>query len=125
MLLAGIVFRVVEKKIDLAGHPEYWMFGAWAAAETIIAASITLTGASAISMLALLTVPVVTLSARFSSRGIWVGVSLAIALTLAVAFGTDPRAVANNPPLVIAPASGTAPATSPPKNSLARSRSSR
>jgi diguanylate cyclase (GGDEF)-like protein len=103
LVLAGIVFRAVEGKVDQAFRPEYWMFGAWAAAEVIIAASILLTGESAISMLALLAVPVVTLSARFSSKGIWVGVALAIALILLVAVAADSHAVVDDPPLVIAP----------------------
>lgn len=103
LVLAGIVFRAVEGRIDRASRPEYWMFSAWAAAEVIIAVSLLLTGESAISMLALLAVPVVTLSARFSSKGISVGVALAIALIVIVAVLANSNAVADDPPLVIAP----------------------
>jgi diguanylate cyclase (GGDEF)-like protein len=103
LVLAGALFRAAEGRIDRASHPEYWMFGAWAAAELIIAGSILLTGDAAIFLLALLAVPVVTLSARFSTRGIWLGVGLAVILILVVAIAADPHAVAENPPVVIAP----------------------
>lgn len=103
LVLAGALFRAAEARIDRASHPEYWMFGAWTAAELIIALSVLLTGNSAIFLLALLAVPVVTLSARFSTKGIWLGVGLAVILILAVAIAADSQAVAENPPLVVAP----------------------
>jgi len=37
LVLAGVLFRAAEARIDRASHPEYWMFGAWTAAELIIA----------------------------------------------------------------------------------------
>lgn len=103
LALAGALFRAAEARIDRASHPEYWMFGAWTAAELIIALSVLLTGNSAIFLLALLAVPVVTLSARFSTKVIWLGVGLAVILILAVAKAADSQTVAENPPLVIAP----------------------
>jgi diguanylate cyclase (GGDEF)-like protein len=103
LLVAGAVFRVADSKIEGTARPEYWMFAAWAAAEIIIAVSLVLTGTSAVSMLAMLAIPIVTLSARFSSRGILVGVALALGLMIAVAFGTNAYAVTQNPPVLIAP----------------------
>ena len=46
---------------------------------------------------------VLTLGARFSNRGIALGVGIAIALLLAVELGVDAQAVIANPPLLIAP----------------------
>ena len=71
--------------------------------EAIIAVSLTLTGSSAVSMLAMLAIPIVTLSARFSSRGILIGVATVLGLMIAVALGTNAGAVAHDPPLLIAP----------------------
>lgn len=51
----------------------------------------------------MLAIPVVTLSARFSSRGILIGVATVLGLMIAVAFGTNAHAVLENPPLLIAP----------------------
>jgi diguanylate cyclase (GGDEF)-like protein len=103
LLIAAAVFHLADTRIDRASRPEYRMFGAWAAVEVIIAASVALTGDSAISLLVLLAIPVATLSARFSMRGIWAGAAIAVALMIAVALGTDAAGAAANPPLLIAP----------------------
>lgn len=103
LLVAAAVFRVADTRIEGTARPEYWMFAAWAGAEAIIAVSLALTGSSAVSMLAMLSIPIVTLSARFSSRGILIGVAIALGLMVAVALGTNAGAVTQNPPLLIAP----------------------
>ncbi|HEX3609959.1 MAG TPA: GGDEF domain-containing protein [Solirubrobacterales bacterium] len=103
LLVAAAVFRVADTRIEGTARPEYWMFAAWAGAEAIIAVSLALTGSSAVSMLAMLSIPIVTLSARFSSRGILIGVAIALGLMVAVALGTNADAIAQNPPLLIAP----------------------
>lgn len=103
LTVAGLLFRLAEKRLEGAAHPEYWMLAAWVGAEAVIAASLALTGGAALVMLALLAVPVVTLSARFSTRGVVAGVAVVVVLMLAVAFGADAGAVTANPPLLIAP----------------------
>ena len=55
------------------------------------------------ALLVLLAIPIVTLSARFSSRGILIGVATTLGLMIAVALGTNAPAVLDNPPLLIAP----------------------
>jgi diguanylate cyclase (GGDEF)-like protein len=103
LLLAAGVFWLADSRIESTVRPEYWMFAAWAGTEAIIASSVALTGHSAVSMLAMLAIPIVTLSARFSSRGILIGVATTLGLMIAVAFGTNAHAVVDNPPLLIAP----------------------
>jgi diguanylate cyclase (GGDEF)-like protein len=103
LLVAVAIFRVADARIEGTARPEYWMFAAWAGAEAIIALSLALTGNSAVSMLAMLSIPIVTLSARFSSRGILIGVAIVLGLMIAVALGTNADSVAQNPPLLIAP----------------------
>jgi diguanylate cyclase (GGDEF)-like protein len=103
LLVAAAIFRVADTRIEGTARPEYWMLAAWAGAEAIIAISLALTGSSAVSMLAMLSIPIVTLSARFSSPGILTGVATALGLMIAVALGTNADAVAHNPPLLIAP----------------------
>lgn len=103
LLVAAALFRLADARIDGTARPEHWMFAAWAGSEAIIAVSLALTGSSAVSMLAMLSIPIVTLSARFSSRGILIGVAIALGLMIAVALGTNAHAVAQDPPLLIAP----------------------
>ncbi len=103
VIVAAIAFRVAEASINKLEHPEYALFAAWVASQVIIAVAVAISGGATIPTLAWLAIPIVTLGARFSERGIAAGVGISIALLLAVAFLTDARAVIDNPPLVIAP----------------------
>jgi diguanylate cyclase (GGDEF)-like protein len=104
LLLAGIIFTLADKQTAGVTRPEYAMFAAWATSEVIIAASVALTGGPRQVTLGWFAIPVVTLSARFSARGVVLGVATALGLLLAVAFATGAQTVLHNPPLVIAPA---------------------
>lgn len=79
------------------------MFAAWTASEVIIAASIVLTGATTQATFAWFAIPIVTLSARFSTRGIVLGVTIALGLLLTVGFASNAAMVIANPPLLLAP----------------------
>jgi diguanylate cyclase (GGDEF)-like protein len=81
------------------------MFAAWALSELTIACAVAAAGGTAgTATMAWLAIPVVTLSARFSVRGVIAGVLWALLLLGAVAFGAYGELVTENPPLVIAPA---------------------
>jgi diguanylate cyclase (GGDEF)-like protein len=103
--LAGAAgfFLVADARLEVSERPEYLMFGAWVGAEGMIAGAVALTGGPEVATLSWLAIPIVTLSARFSLRGVIMGVAIAIAMLLAVAFGRDAGAVLDNPPLVFAP----------------------
>jgi diguanylate cyclase (GGDEF)-like protein len=104
LLLAGAIFVFADKLTARVARPEYGMFAAWATSEVIIAASIALTGGPRNATLGWFAIPVVTLGARFSVRGIVLGVVTALGLLLTVAFTTGAQTVIHNPPLVIGPA---------------------
>jgi diguanylate cyclase (GGDEF)-like protein len=103
VLVAAVAFRAAEAAINKLEHPEYALFAAWVASQVIIAVAVALSGGATIPTLSWLAIPIVTLGARFSERGIALGVAISILLLLAVAFITDAQAVVDNPPLVIAP----------------------
>jgi diguanylate cyclase (GGDEF)-like protein len=104
LVLAAGIFRFADSRIEQASRPEYGMFAAWATSQVIIAGSVALTGGPRTTTMAWFAIPIVTLSARFSTRGIGIGVGVTLALLAAVAFGVDADAVIHNPPLLIAPA---------------------
>jgi diguanylate cyclase (GGDEF)-like protein len=104
LLLAGGIFMFADKLTARVARPEYAMFAAWATSEVIIAASIALTGGPRNATLGWFAIPVVTLSARFSVRGIVLGVVTALGLLLTVALATGAQTVLHNPPLIIGPA---------------------
>jgi diguanylate cyclase (GGDEF)-like protein len=103
LALAGGLFFAADARLENSERPEYLMFAAWALSEVTIAAAVALSGGPETATLSWIAIPVVTLSARFSLRGMLVGVALAIGLVLAVAFITNPSAVIDSPPLVMAP----------------------
>ena len=103
LLLVAVLFSIAERRIGSSKHPEFWMMAAWAGAEVTIAASLLVTGDAAPTMLSLLAIPVVTLSARFSERGVWVGVAFAAALVVAVGLAADADAILSDPPLLTVP----------------------
>jgi diguanylate cyclase (GGDEF)-like protein len=103
VVLAVVVFRIGDARIPKAKRPEYLLLASWAASQVIMAASVALSGGPNVPTMAWFAIPLLTLGARFSHRGIIVGSALTIVLLLAVAFGVDAQAVIDNPPLVIAP----------------------
>lgn len=103
LLIAAIFFATADKVAARASHPEYWIFGAWVGAQLVIASAVLLTDAPESLVAVFLAVPVVTLSTRFSGRGIVAGVTITVALLCAVLFGTDAAAVIDYPPLLFTP----------------------
>jgi diguanylate cyclase (GGDEF)-like protein len=103
LALAALGFKVAEPRTQGAERPEYWLFAAWAASEVAIAVAVALSGGPHNPTMAWFAIPVVTLSARFSLRGVIAGVSFALALLVAVAFSTAAGAVLHNPTLLVAP----------------------
>lgn len=103
-LLAAVgVFWLAERVIGRSERPEYAIFAAWAASEVIIAGSVALTGSLRQVTLSWLAIPIVTLSARFSLRGVVAGVSLTLFLMAAVMLSAEPSAVLSDPVLLGAP----------------------
>ena len=103
LVFAAGLFAIADKRLERSERPEYLMFAAWAGSEVTIAAAVALSGGPMQATLSWIAIPVVTLSSRFSLRGVLVGVAISISLVLAVAFATDASAVIASPPLVMAP----------------------
>jgi predicted signal transduction protein with EAL and GGDEF domain len=101
--VAAIVFRLAETRIARSDRPEIGLFAAYTASQVIIAAAVALSGGPTVPTMSWFVIPLISLSARFSERGIALGVAITIVLMLAVAFGVDAGAVLHNPPLLIAP----------------------
>lgn len=100
---ASAFFAVADARLQDSRRPEYVMFAAWVGSELMIALAVALSGGPTVATLSWLAIPVITLSARFSLRGVVVGVAIACGLLLTVAFTTDPAAAMHQPPLVLAP----------------------
>jgi diguanylate cyclase (GGDEF)-like protein len=103
-LLPSLVFFLAADMTMLrTSRPELVMFAAWLGSELTIAGAVALEGGARVSAISWLAIPVITLTTRFSMRGVVAGVMIACALVLAVGFGTHATAVIDDPEIVIAP----------------------
>ncbi len=103
LVAAAVGFQAADRYLDRLRRPEYALLAAWLASELIMAAAIALSGGPEVPTTAWLAIPVLTLGARFSNRGIAFGVAVAIALLVIVELGVDAGAVLHDPPLLTAP----------------------
>jgi diguanylate cyclase (GGDEF)-like protein len=104
LFCAGIFFALADGQAEKVSRPEYWIFGAWAGAQLMIAAAVLLTDAPEIISAIWFALPVVTLSSRFSGRGVAAGVGITLLLLFAVMLGSDAQAIWDYPPNLIMPA---------------------
>jgi diguanylate cyclase (GGDEF)-like protein len=100
---AGLCYAAADILMFRSSRPEYVMLAGWLGAQLVIAIALALVGSFAISAVALLAIPVITLGSRFPLPGIVVGVAATIGLMIAVTFGFHTSEVLAEPPLVIAP----------------------
>ena len=103
LIPAGLFFGLADGLMPRVARPENLMFAAWIGSELTIAGAVSLEGGPRTAALSWLAIPVMTLSSRFSMRGVVAGVAIASALVMAVAFGVDASAVIASPELVVAP----------------------
>ncbi len=94
---AAVSFAIADRLIDRIAKPEWAVAAAWVTSQTLIAASIALTGGLTSAALGWLAIPVVTLAARFDARGVAAGMGLTVVLLLASTLAVDPGAVAERP----------------------------
>lgn len=103
LVCSGALFALMNRGLERASRPEYRMAAAWIMAQLAIAVSVALTGGPRSPAVAWLVIPVVTLGARFSGRGVAAGVGLTAVLILATTAGVDPSRVWSHPQDVIFP----------------------
>jgi diguanylate cyclase (GGDEF)-like protein len=104
LAVAAVAFAVADRWTQQVKKPEYPIFAAWISTQVAITAAIALSHGPIGVAMAWLALPVVTLSARFSMKGVAVGVGITLGLMLAVALGVHTDRVIADPPLIIMPA---------------------
>ena len=97
VIVAGIFFKVAASKTELFEKPEYVLFAGWAGSEVLIAICIVITGGATSPALAWMAIPVVTLSARFSTRGVVLGVVVTELLLIAAMLSRNASVILENP----------------------------
>jgi diguanylate cyclase (GGDEF)-like protein len=103
LIPSAAFFAAADRFMPRMERPELLIFAAWLGSELTIAGAVALEGSQHIVALSWLAIPVITLSARFSMRGVGAGVATACALVVAVAFLIDAHTVIARPEIVLAP----------------------
>jgi len=96
-------FKIADSIAPRLAAPEYLMFASWIVSALAIAGVVALSGGAHSPMLSWLAIPVLTLSSRFSMRGVLVGIAVILGLLTAILVGDDGHSVAAGPALFIAP----------------------
>ncbi len=103
LIPSAAFFALADHFLTRVARPELVMFTAWIGSELTIAGAVVLGGGARVVALSWIAIPVITLSSRFSTRGVVAGVIIASALVVAVGIGVEPHTIINSPELVIAP----------------------
>jgi diguanylate cyclase (GGDEF)-like protein len=103
LAVAVVGFALVDRQLATAAQPELTIAAAWLLSELVIAGSIALTGGPQSPALAWLVIPLVTLPARFTSRGVAVGVGVVTGLLLVTTFGVDTPYILDHPQSIVMP----------------------
>ncbi len=105
--IVGAIYEGIAPRLRRMRRPEYLLFGAWSAAQVMIAfavaVAVAVAGGPKLLGLTWLAIPLITLSARFSMHGVVVGLAFTLVLVAAVGFGVDTHVVIRDPPLLIVP----------------------
>jgi diguanylate cyclase (GGDEF)-like protein len=103
LAVAIVGFALADRTMATAERPELVIAGAWVLSQVVIAASIAILGGPGSPAVSWLAIPVVTLGARFTSRGVAAGLVLTVLLMVAVTIGMDGSNVASHPQTLIFP----------------------
>ena len=90
LLVAVLGFRLAQGIAERIRAPEYALFASWAVSELVIAGSVAVTGGITSYTASWLLVPLVTLPARFGSRGVGAGVAFIGVLVIVITIAIEP-----------------------------------
>lgn len=95
------VYSLVRRRIATSTQPEYLVAATVLNGQLMIGVGIALSGGPQSPALPILLLPIVTLPARFSSRGVAAGVVVTVVVLLASTVGVDPHGFADDPTYVL------------------------
>ena len=102
LLVAALLFYFADRHIPNTERPEYAIFAAWVGSQVMIAMSVLIAWEPDVPVLSWFAIPVITLGARFSQRGIIVGVAITMILMFTVGL-VNIDSILEEPPLFVMP----------------------
>jgi diguanylate cyclase (GGDEF)-like protein len=97
LALSVVTYALLRPRIATSARPEYVVFATVVNAQVLIAIGIALSGGPHSPTIPMLLLPIVTLPARFSPRGVYTGLGLTIVVLFAATLGVDPSGFADDP----------------------------
>jgi len=95
------VYAVLRPRIATSDKPEYVVAATVVNAQVLIGIGIALSGGPDSPTITMLLLPIVTLPARFSPRGVHAGLALTVLVLLASTIGVDPQGFLDDPTYTI------------------------
>jgi diguanylate cyclase (GGDEF)-like protein len=99
--LSVVTYGFLRPRIATSERPEYVVAATVVNAQVLIGIGIALSGGPHSPTIPMLLLPIVTLPARFSPRGVYAGLALTVVVLLASTVALDPAAFADDPTYVI------------------------
>ena len=101
-LAASVIgYGALRPRIATSDRPEYVVAATVVNAQVLIGIGIALSGGPQSPVITMLLLPIVTLPARFSPRGVYAGLALTIVVLLASTVAVDPSGFADDPTYVM------------------------
>ena len=97
-----IIYAALRPLITKSARPEYMVAATVLSSQVLLGTGIALSGGPQSPGIALMLLPLVTLPARFSARGVWAGLAVAVVVLLASTVAFDPAGFAADPTYVTA-----------------------
>jgi diguanylate cyclase (GGDEF)-like protein len=97
LALSVLGYALLKPRILTSQRPEYVVAATVINAQVLIGLGIALSGGPHSPTIAVLLLPIITLPARFTTRGVYAGTALTVVVLLASTVGVDPAAFAADP----------------------------
>jgi diguanylate cyclase (GGDEF)-like protein len=94
-------YALLRPRIATSERPEYVVGATVINAQVLIGIGVALSGGPHSPTIGMLLLPIVTLPARFSPKGVWVGLGITVAVLLLATVALDPAGFADDPTYVI------------------------
>jgi diguanylate cyclase (GGDEF)-like protein len=101
LAVSVLVYALLRPRIATSERPEYIVGATVINAQALIGIGIALSGGPHSPTIGMLLLPIVTLPARFSPRGVWVGLGVTVAVLLLSTIAVDPAGFADDPTYVV------------------------
>lgn len=98
---SAVGYALLRPRMDRSATPEYVLAATIVNSQVIIGIGVAMTGGPQSPALPLLLLPIVTLPARFSTRGVFAGVAVTVVVMLAATVGAHPGDFADDPSLTL------------------------